>query len=228
MLIAVILRRVDTQAHQCSCGHDLQARSMSRGVVSHDGDIVRHRPMNAAPAAFRTAVAPSREGLVVGGACLFTWSGLAALWAAPGLPCVLGHARSMPAIHGGQAKHATIASHKLAALLRGGLLPPASVSPAALRARRERRRGGVLERLGVSRPQSPEPGRLLGHPRGLRHRRRLLAPGARGRPLPRTGHELARPTRSASLLTRTVGGHREVSRSHRTTADPVPSPPHRR
>jgi hypothetical protein len=56
------------------------------------------------------------------------------------------------------------------------------------------------------------------HPRGLRHRRRLLAPGARGRPLPRTGHELARPTRSASLLTRTVGGPGIMARSQRRTA----------
>jgi transposase len=52
------------------------------------------------------------------------------------MPFVLGHALYMKAIHGGKAKHDTIDAQTLAALLRGGLLPQASVSPAALRAPR--------------------------------------------------------------------------------------------
>jgi hypothetical protein len=40
----------------------------------------------------------------------------------------------MKAIHGGQATHDTLASQKMAVLLRGGLRPQASVSPAARRA----------------------------------------------------------------------------------------------
>jgi hypothetical protein len=43
----------------------------------------------------------------------------------------------MKAIHGGTAKNDQIDSHKIAALLRGGLLPQASVSPAAMRATRD-------------------------------------------------------------------------------------------
>jgi len=43
----------------------------------------------------------------------------------------------MKAIHSGQAKHAKIDAHKMAALLRGGMLPHASVYPAARRATRE-------------------------------------------------------------------------------------------
>jgi transposase len=40
----------------------------------------------------------------------------------------------MKAIHGGQAKHDTIDSQNIAALLRGGMLPQAYVYPAAMRA----------------------------------------------------------------------------------------------
>lgn len=61
---------------------------------------------------------------------------------------MLGHALSMKAIHGGKAKHDKIDSHKIAALLRGGLLPQASVDPAAMRATRDllRRRIHLLRK----------------------------------------------------------------------------------
>ena len=39
------------------------------------------------------------------------------------MPFVLGHALSMKAIHGGKAKNDKIDSQKIAALLRGGMLP---------------------------------------------------------------------------------------------------------
>ena len=52
------------------------------------------------------------------------------------MPCVLGHALSMKASHGGKAKHAKIAAHNMAGLLRGGMVPHADVSPAAMRATR--------------------------------------------------------------------------------------------
>ena len=61
-----------------------------------------------------------------------TW--LADLCAQAGIPFVLGHALSMKAIHGGKATHDTIDSQKIAALLRGGMLPQAYVSPAEMRA----------------------------------------------------------------------------------------------
>jgi hypothetical protein len=54
-----------------------------------------------------------------------TW--LADLCAQEGIPFVLGPALDMKAIHGGKAKHATIDAHKIAVLLRGGLLPQAYV-----------------------------------------------------------------------------------------------------
>ena len=53
------------------------------------------------------------------------------------MPFVLGHARSMKAMHGGKAKNDTIEAHKLAVLLRGGRLPQADVYPAERRATRD-------------------------------------------------------------------------------------------
>jgi hypothetical protein len=41
------------------------------------GDIRLHRNMQAAPAPFLRAIAPSRDGLVVAVACLCTWYWLA-------------------------------------------------------------------------------------------------------------------------------------------------------
>ena len=49
---------------------------------------------------------------------------------------VLGHALYMQAIPGGKATNDQIDSHKMAALLRGGMLPQAYVSPAERRATR--------------------------------------------------------------------------------------------
>jgi len=52
------------------------------------------------------------------------------------MPFVLGPALSMKAIHGSQAKNDKIDAHKIAARLRGGMLPQASVYPAEMRATR--------------------------------------------------------------------------------------------
>jgi hypothetical protein len=62
---------------------------------------------------------------VVAVECIFPWYGLADLGTQEGIPFVLGHALSMKAIDGGKAKNDKIDSQKIAALLRGGLLPQA-------------------------------------------------------------------------------------------------------
>ena len=129
--------RFYTTQHQFYCGIDLHARSMYVCILSQDGAIVLHRNMPAAPDPFLKAVAPYREGLVVAVACLFTWYWLADLCADQGIPFVLGHALYMKAIHGGKAKNDKIDSQKIAALLRGGMLPKAYVSPAQMRATRD-------------------------------------------------------------------------------------------
>jgi transposase len=129
--------RFSTKQHQFYGGIDLPARSMSVCILSHDGEVLVHRNMQAAPEPFLKAVAPDRAGLVVAVECIFTWYWLADLCVQEGIPFVLGHALYMRAIHGGKAKHDKIDSHKIAALLRGGMLPQAYVYPAEMRATRE-------------------------------------------------------------------------------------------
>ena len=68
--------------------------------------------------------------------CIVAWYWLADLCADEGMPFVLGHALSMQAIHGGKAKNDQIDSHKIAAWLRGGMLPKADGYPAQMRATR--------------------------------------------------------------------------------------------
>jgi len=132
--------RFYTHPHQVYCGIDLPARSMYVCLVNRDGEILVHRHLKAAPEPCLKAVAPYREGLVVAVECIFTWYWLADLCAAQGMPFVLGHALSMKAIHGGKAKNDQIDSQKMAALLRGGMLPQAYVYPAERRATRDRLR----------------------------------------------------------------------------------------
>src|SRR5262245_45344179 len=110
------LRRCYTQQHPFDCGLDLPARSMYVCIVNRDGDILLHRHMQAAPEPFLKAVAPDQDGLVVAVACLFTWYWLADLGPEEGIPFIRGHALSMQAMHGGKAKHDTIASHTMAVL----------------------------------------------------------------------------------------------------------------
>jgi transposase len=106
-------------------------------IVNRDGEILVHRNLPAGPEPFLKAIAPYRADLVVCVECIFTWYWLADLCAREGIPFVLGHALYMKAIHGGKAKNDKIDSHKIAALLRGGMLPQAYVYPAQMRATRD-------------------------------------------------------------------------------------------
>ena len=67
-----LMRFYNTQ-HQFYCGIDLHARSMYVCLVSHDGELLVHRNMKAAPEPFLKAIAPYRDGLVVAVECTFTW-----------------------------------------------------------------------------------------------------------------------------------------------------------
>jgi transposase len=137
------------------CGLDLHARRMYVCILTQDGEIRLHRHMQASPETLLKAITPSREAMVVAVECLFTWYGLADLGAHEGMPFVLGHALSMKAIHGGKAKHDTIDAHKMAGLLRGGMLPQAYIYPAERRATRDLRR----RRLSLTRTRAA----LLAH-----------------------------------------------------------------
>src|SRR5215475_559391 len=129
--------RFYTNQHPFYCGIDLHARSMYVCILSHDGDVLLHRNMKAAPEPLLKAIAPYREGLVVAVECMFTWYWLADLCAQEGIALVLGHALYMKAIHGGKAKNDKIDAHKIAVLLRGGMFPLAYVYPPEMRATRD-------------------------------------------------------------------------------------------
>jgi hypothetical protein len=108
--------------HTWYCGIDLHARTMYVCILHQDGAIVVHRPMPTSPEALLRTMAPYREQIVIAVEGLFTWDWLADLWAREGMPVVLGHARYMKAMHGGQAHNDTIEAPKIAVLLRGGRL----------------------------------------------------------------------------------------------------------
>ena len=87
---------------------------------------------------------------------------MADVCAAEAIAFVLGHALAMKAIHGGKAKNDKVDSHKIAVLLRGGMLPQAYVYPAAMRATRDllrrrlhlvRKRGELLTHIQNTRAQ---------------------------------------------------------------------------
>src|SRR5215813_13413184 len=128
--------RFYTKQHKAYCGIALHTRTMYLCILHQDGEILLYRTMKTSPDMFLTALAPYREDLVVAVECIFTWYGLVDLCAQEQLPCVLGHALYMKAIHGGKAKNDKIDAQKIALLLRGGMLPQAYVYPAEMRATR--------------------------------------------------------------------------------------------
>jgi transposase len=142
--------RFYTGQHRFYCGIDLHARWMYACILNAAGEVVVHRNLQATPEQFLAVIAPYREDLVVAVECMFTWYWLADVCAHEGIPFVLGHALYMKAIHGGKAKNDRIDAHKIAVLLRGGMLPQAYVYPRAMRATRDllRRRTHLVRKRG--------------------------------------------------------------------------------
>jgi transposase len=132
--------RFYTKQHPFYCGIALHARTMYVCILTQDGEMVVHRNMPPSPDALLKTIAPYREQIVMAVECIFPWYWLADLCAREGIPFVLGQALSMKAMHGGKAKNDTIDAQKIAVLLRGGMLPQASVYPAEMRATRDRLR----------------------------------------------------------------------------------------
>src|SRR5206468_2225424 len=126
-----------TQQHRYYCGIDLHARTMYLCVLNQQGEILLHRNMPCGPDFFLKAIAPYREDMAFAVECIFTWYWIADLCSKENIPFVLGHALYMKAIHGGKAKNDKIDAHKIAVLLRGGMLPLAYVYPAEMRATRD-------------------------------------------------------------------------------------------
>jgi hypothetical protein len=123
-----------THQHKHYCGIDLHARAMYVGILDQHGTKLVHKNLPTTPEAFLRVSAPYREEVVVAVEGMVTWYWVADLCAKEGIAFVLGHALSMKAIPGGKAKNDTIAAHKIAVLLGGGMMPQASVYPAEMRA----------------------------------------------------------------------------------------------
>jgi transposase len=117
-------------------------------ILDEKGEIREHHNMNTDRDDFLKAIAPYREDIVVAVECIFTWYWVADLCHKEGIPFVLGHALYMKAIHGGKAKNDKIDSHKIAALLRGGMMPMSYVYPEKMRATRDlmRRRNHIMRK----------------------------------------------------------------------------------
>ena len=139
-----------TQQHKHYCGIDLHARMMYLCVLDASGAVRLSRNIECSPKAFLSAVQAFRDDLVVAVECMFTWYWLADLCQREEIAFVLGHALYMRAIHGGKAKNDRIDAHKIAALLRGGMIPQAYVYPPQMRATRDllRRRNHLTRKRG--------------------------------------------------------------------------------
>jgi transposase len=129
--------RFYNQPHRFYAGGDLHARSLYLHILDDQGRTRFEQNLAANPERFLEAVAPFREGLVVGVECMFAWYWLADLCADEHIPFVLGHALYMKAIHGGKSKNDRIDAGKIATLLRGGMFPQAYVYPRELRETRD-------------------------------------------------------------------------------------------
>ena len=167
--------RFYNRQHRHYCGIDLHVKTMYVCILDATGQVLVHRNVKSTPDMFLQTIAPYRDDLVVAAECMFTWYWVADLCAVEHIPFVLGHALAMKAIHGGKAKNDRIDSQKIAALLRGGLLPQAYVYPAAMRATRDllrrrlhlvRKRGQLLAHIQNTRAQYqlPEFGKRLAYP----------------------------------------------------------------
>ena len=140
--------RFYTRQHRHYCGVDLHARSMYVCILDAEGTVLVSKNIPASPGPFLELIAPYREDLAVAAECMFTWYWLADLCERERIVFVLGHALYMRAIHGGKAKNDRIDAHKIAALLRGGMMPQAYVYPRAMRATRDlmRRRNHLMRK----------------------------------------------------------------------------------
>jgi len=132
--------------HKYYCGVDLHARTMYVCIIDKEGAIVKQKNIDSGPDAFLQIIEPYREDVAVAAECMFAWYWLSDLCAKENIPFVLGHALYMKAIHGGKAKNDRIDSHKIAALLKGGLIPMSYVYPPEMRATRDlmRRRNHLM------------------------------------------------------------------------------------
>ena len=129
--------RFYTTQQQFYCGIDLHTRAMYVCIMDQTGKVLVHKNLHTDSDAFLQLIEPYKTDIVVAVECIFTWYWIADLCVRAGIPFVLGHALYMKAIHGGKTKNDKIDSEKIAALLRGGMLPMAYAYPQNMRSARD-------------------------------------------------------------------------------------------
>lgn len=129
--------RFYNEQHEFYVGIDLHARQMFVCVMDREGSVLFHRNMPADPTHLDRVVTRFAGDLVIAVECIFTWYWIADFCDERQIPFVLGHALYMKAIHGGKSKNDKIDSHKIATMLRAGMLPMAYVYPRQMRSTRD-------------------------------------------------------------------------------------------
>jgi hypothetical protein len=89
-------------------GVDLHARTLFLVILDQQGQTRYARNLPANPQAFRKAIAPFRDGLVVACECMHCWYWLADTCRDDHIPFALGHAWGMKAVHGSKTKCANV------------------------------------------------------------------------------------------------------------------------
>src|SRR5262245_12137144 len=118
-------------------GCALHARSLFLAVLDPAGRERFAGNLPAAPAPFLKAVAPFREGLVVGCECMHCWYWLADTCRDQAIAFALGHAWAMEAVHGSKTKCDRHDAEASARLPRGGNFPLAYAYPKEKRGLRD-------------------------------------------------------------------------------------------
>jgi transposase len=131
------MMRFYTNQHRFYCGIDLHARTMHVCILAQDGNVVLDRNLPCDFPSLLQAIAPYRDGIVIGVECMFGWYWLADRCAEHDIPFVVGHALYMKLIHGAKAKNDRIDAFKIAHLLKGGNFPLSYTYPKGMRETRD-------------------------------------------------------------------------------------------
>ena len=118
-------------------GVDRHARTLYVCVLDQAGAVKLSRNLPARPEPFLRAVAPFRPDLLVGCACVHSWSWLADTCRAENIPFALGHAWGIKAVHGSKTKSDAHDAAVIARLLKGGNFPLAYAYPMERRGLRD-------------------------------------------------------------------------------------------
>jgi transposase len=129
--------RFYTRQHQYYCGIDLHTQNMYVCIVNQAGKILYHYNLPVSKDSLLSVIDPYLPDVAIAVECIFTWYWIADFCSENKIPFVLGHALYMKAIHGAKTKNDKIDSHKIAMLLRAGMIPMSYVYPAQMRSTRD-------------------------------------------------------------------------------------------